>query len=340
MTEDKNEELLAKRRERMVEGQIISRGIKDERVIRAMRKIPRHLFVPADMIDYAYNDEPVPIGEGQTISQPYIVAYMTEALNLKESDRVLEIGTGSGYQSAVLAEIVKEVYTVEIIASLSHRAQELLTRLGYKNIYYKIIEINKEKNSFKFTFNEKPNKILFNPLSNIPINLSNYYAFNNIIDEFHNLIIIYGTARQIEANHTIALRYQIVLADAYTEILPPVKKDSEVNSELAYNNDLIILGHPSDNSFLNKIINKIPVSFKHNMFIYNNRTYAEPDDGLILTLPNPFNPKRIMYLIIANSALQLYKMTSKFYRGPNYAIYKSDKIIEEGYTTLPAIYQE
>ncbi len=138
MTEDKNEELLAERRERMVEGQIISRGIKDERVIRAMRKIPRHLFVPADMIDYAYNDEPVPIGEGQTISQPYIVAYMTEALNLKESDRVLEIGTGSGYQSAVLAEIVKEVYTVEIIASLSHRAQELLTRLGYKNIYYKI----------------------------------------------------------------------------------------------------------------------------------------------------------------------------------------------------------
>lgn len=123
---------------RMVETQIIARGIKDERIVAAMKKVPRHLFVPSDMIDYAYNDEPVPIGEGQTISQPYIVAYMTEALNLKPEDKVLEIGTGSGYQTAILAEMVSEVYTVEIIASLSLRAQELLTKLGYQNIHFKI----------------------------------------------------------------------------------------------------------------------------------------------------------------------------------------------------------
>jgi len=125
-------------RERMVETQIISRGVKDERVIAAMRQIPRHLFVPSEVIDYAYNDEPVPIGEGQTISQPYIVAYMTEMLNLKEKDKVLEIGTGSGYQTAILASIAQEIYTVEIIASLSLRAQELLAQLGYRNIYFKI----------------------------------------------------------------------------------------------------------------------------------------------------------------------------------------------------------
>lgn len=123
---------------RMVETQIIARGIKDERVVAAMKKVPRHLFVPSDMIDYAYNDEPVPIGEGQTISQPYIVAYMTEALNLKAEDKVLEIGTGSGYQTAILAEIVSEVYTIEIIATLSLRAQELLAKLGYQNIHFKI----------------------------------------------------------------------------------------------------------------------------------------------------------------------------------------------------------
>jgi len=123
---------------KMVETQIISRGIKDERVIAAMKKVPRHLFVPAEMVDYAYNDEPVPIGEGQTISQPYIVAYMTEVLQLQPEDRVLEIGTGSGYQTAILAELVKEVYTVEIIASLSLRAQEVLGKLGYRNIYFKI----------------------------------------------------------------------------------------------------------------------------------------------------------------------------------------------------------
>ncbi|MGQ9470263.1 MAG: protein-L-isoaspartate(D-aspartate) O-methyltransferase [Candidatus Aminicenantales bacterium] len=126
------------RRERMVTDQIINRGVKDEKVIRAMRRIPRHLFVPREMVEYAYNDEPVAIGEGQTISQPYIVAYMTEVLNLSENDRVLEIGTGSGYQTAVLAEIAKEVYTVEIIPSLSLKAKELLANLGYSNVFFKI----------------------------------------------------------------------------------------------------------------------------------------------------------------------------------------------------------
>lgn len=132
------EEDWGERRERMVADQIISRGVKDEKVIAAMRRIPRHLFVPPEAINYAYNDEPVAIGEGQTISQPYIVAYMTEALNLTGGERVLEIGTGSGYQTAVLAEIAKEVYTVEIIPSLSLKAQELLTSLGYKNVFFKI----------------------------------------------------------------------------------------------------------------------------------------------------------------------------------------------------------
>ena len=125
-------------RERMVQSQIRARGIKDERVLEAMRKIPRHKFVSKSMRSYAYNDEPLPIGEGQTISQPYIVAYMTEVLQLKEDERVLEVGTGSGYQAAVLAEIVKEVYTVEIMESLSLKAQKVLKELGYKNIYFKV----------------------------------------------------------------------------------------------------------------------------------------------------------------------------------------------------------
>lgn len=121
-------------REVMVREQIISRGIKDKPVLEAMKKIPRHLFVDESLKDRAYGDHPLPIGEGQTISQPYVVALMTEALNLKPDDRVLEIGTGSGYQAAVLAEIVKEVYTIEIREGLSLRASELLNRLGYKNI--------------------------------------------------------------------------------------------------------------------------------------------------------------------------------------------------------------
>jgi protein-L-isoaspartate(D-aspartate) O-methyltransferase len=125
-------------RERMVKSQIEAREIKDKNVLEAMRMIARHKFVSEDMKSFAYNDEPLPIGEGQTISQPYIVAYMTEMLHLKKEDRVLEVGTGSGYQAAILAEMAREVYTIEIIESLSLKAQEVLKELGYTNIYFKI----------------------------------------------------------------------------------------------------------------------------------------------------------------------------------------------------------
>ncbi|MBC8357463.1 MAG: protein-L-isoaspartate(D-aspartate) O-methyltransferase [Candidatus Aminicenantes bacterium] len=126
------------KRENMVQNQLRARGVKDRKVLDVMRKIPRHEFVPENMKSYAYQDEPLPIGEGQTISQPYIVAYMTEVLALKGAEKVLEIGTGSGYQAAILAELVKEVFTVEVISPLSVKAQEVLKKLGYKNIYFKI----------------------------------------------------------------------------------------------------------------------------------------------------------------------------------------------------------
>ncbi|MGB9765080.1 MAG: protein-L-isoaspartate(D-aspartate) O-methyltransferase [Candidatus Saccharicenans sp.] len=128
----------AEERKKMVELQIIKRGIKDKKVLEAMNRVPRHLFVPEEMRDLAYSDEPLPIGEGQTISQPFIVAYMTEALKLSGGEKVLEIGTGSGYQTAILAEIVHEVYTVELLSVLSERAQEILKELGYKNIKFLI----------------------------------------------------------------------------------------------------------------------------------------------------------------------------------------------------------
>ncbi len=125
-------------RSNMVEVQIRARGVKDDRVLAAMRKVPRHLFVPAELRPYAYGDEPLPIGEGQTISQPYIVAYMTAALELKGTEKVLEVGTGSGYQAAVLAEIVPVVFTVELISLLSEKAQTVLESLGYTNVRYRI----------------------------------------------------------------------------------------------------------------------------------------------------------------------------------------------------------
>jgi protein-L-isoaspartate(D-aspartate) O-methyltransferase len=121
-------------REQMVREQIEDRGIRDPRVLAAMRKVPRHLFVPPEEQDEAYIDYPLPIGHAQTISQPYVVAYMTEALELKPGDRVLEIGTGSGYQAAILAEMAAEVYSIEIVEALAKEAAARLHRLGYSNV--------------------------------------------------------------------------------------------------------------------------------------------------------------------------------------------------------------
>jgi protein-L-isoaspartate(D-aspartate) O-methyltransferase len=119
---------------RMVDSQIKNRGIRDVRVLKAMRSVPRHEFVPASIQWEAYTDQPLPIGHSQTISQPYIVAYMTEALELDSTEKVLEIGTGSGYQAAILAEIADSVYTIEIVEALAEKASKTLKSLGYQNI--------------------------------------------------------------------------------------------------------------------------------------------------------------------------------------------------------------
>lgn len=125
-------------RDRMVSEQIISRGIKDQAVLAAMRRIPRHRFVPALYSALAYNDSPLLIGHGQTISQPYIVALMSDALSLQGAKKVLEIGTGSGYQAAVLAEIVPDVFTIEIVEPLATEAAQTLAELGYRNIHTRV----------------------------------------------------------------------------------------------------------------------------------------------------------------------------------------------------------
>lgn len=124
-------------RHNMVEKQIKARGITDKLVLDALNKVERHLFVPESYKTEAYGDFPLPIGEGQTISQPYIVAYMTEVLKLNKTEKVLEIGTGSGYQAAILAECAREVYTIELVEILGKRAEKLLLQLGYKNVFVK-----------------------------------------------------------------------------------------------------------------------------------------------------------------------------------------------------------
>ncbi|MBI4459556.1 MAG: protein-L-isoaspartate(D-aspartate) O-methyltransferase [Acidobacteria bacterium] len=127
----------AAQREHMVRTQIEARGVRDERVLAAMHAVPRHLFVPSDLRDEAYSDKPLPIGEDQTISQPYIVAFMTELLRPEPDDVVLEVGTGSGYQAAVLASLVRQVYTIELIPRLARAAGQRLADLKFDNVTVK-----------------------------------------------------------------------------------------------------------------------------------------------------------------------------------------------------------
>lgn len=131
-------EQFAAQRELMVSAQLRARGISDERVLAAMARVPRQEFIADEYREQAYEDHPVPIGEGQTLSQPYIVAIMLEALSLTGSEKVLEIGTGSGYQTALLAELAGEVYSLERHASLAHSAEDVLHRLGYGNVHVRV----------------------------------------------------------------------------------------------------------------------------------------------------------------------------------------------------------
>ena len=138
LSEGIDEDRYIERRWDMVENQIVSRGIQDARVIKAMLKVKRHLFVPKEYLDSAYSDKPIPIEKKQTVSQPYMVALMTELLNSSPGKKILEIGTGSGYQSAILAETGCDLYTIEIIEDIAVNARKTLEKLGYSNIKYRI----------------------------------------------------------------------------------------------------------------------------------------------------------------------------------------------------------
>ncbi|MBI2472816.1 MAG: protein-L-isoaspartate(D-aspartate) O-methyltransferase [Planctomycetes bacterium] len=133
-----DEDTFAHQRKRMVEEQIAYRGVTDKGVLAAMETVPRHFFIPEENRLYSYYDQPIPVGFGQTISQPYIVAFMTELLNLEKDDVVLEVGTGSGYQAAILSTLVKQVYTIEIIEGLGKEAAKRLKAMGYNNVEVRI----------------------------------------------------------------------------------------------------------------------------------------------------------------------------------------------------------
>jgi len=196
------------------------------------------------------------------------------------------------------------------------------------------IEVKNAEESVSFTFKEKPLSVVFNAGNDIPVPQENFYTFSNYFDDFHHAIFVYGTSRQIEANHTLTIRYRDTLADRYTEILPPVKKDSEVSEEELAAHDVFVLGGIADNGLMERIVKKLGLSVGKNFFQWQGKTYSEADDGLFTAFPNPFNPQKTVYLVIANSALQLYQMTKQYNSMPSWAVFKKDEMVEKGYHSV------
>jgi len=163
------------------------------------------------------------------------------------------------------------------------------------------------------------------------VDMKNYYTLSNFFDDFQNTAIVYGTNRQIEANHTMALQWQTTLADTYSEILPHIMKDSEINRDELSRKDLFVLGDIAGNRLLAGIADKLGIDLGRNYFRWQGRTYGDEDDGLIVVFPNPYNPKKVVYVIIANSSLQLYRMTRTYRRLPSWAVCKGEKIVNKGY---------
>jgi hypothetical protein len=194
-----------------------------------------------------------------------------------------------------------------------------------------MVEVTGAEQVFTFTLKQKPLKVVFNAGNDIPAARDNFYTFSNHYEDFHHTIFVYGTSRQIEANHTLALRYREVLADRYMEILAPVKKDSEVDeSELAAH-DIFVLGGAADNGLMKIMAEKLGLIPGKNFFQWQGKTYGDADDGLFVVYPNPYNAEKVVYLAIANSALQLYRMTNSYNRIPSWAIFKGERIVKQGY---------
>jgi hypothetical protein len=194
------------------------------------------------------------------------------------------------------------------------------------------IRIEGPKSTATFTVPEKPRRVVFDALADFPVATDRHHAFSSFAEDFTRTLIVYGTGRQIEANHTLALRFQQVLADAFSEILPPVVQDAEVDEAALAAHDLFVLGDPRDNALLARLLPQLPVEAGPGFFRFQGQTYADGGDGVYLALPSPFAPKRVLHVVLANSPLQLHEMTKTYRAGvPAWAVFRGEKAEKEGH---------
>ena len=192
-------------------------------------------------------------------------------------------------------------------------------------------EVPGERTTVELDLPSRPSRVLFNAGWDFPVRHERFYTWASWPEDFHRTLIVYGTSREIEANHTLALRFQSTLADGFSEILPPVVKDCELSAADAAGHDLVVLGQREDNVLLERLADRLPVETGKNFFRWRGRTYSAPDDGLLIVLPNPSNPARVLYLFLANSALELHAMTRTYpINLPSWALFKGDEVKDKG----------
>ena len=187
------------------------------------------------------------------------------------------------------------------------------------------------------TLKDRPLGVTLNPNLDFPLERGEFYQLNNLFDDFKPLLIVYGTQRQIEANHTLGLNYRTVLGDTFTEWLVGIAKDGEVGPRDLEAHDLVLLGGPADNWLTARTLDRLGIRWKRNAIVWKDKTYGDDEDGLILSLPSPYAPQRVVYLILANSALQLHFMTQRYQALPTWALFKRDKVEAKGYLPPPGM---
>lgn len=239
--------------------------------------------------------------------------------------------TGKGWELTVkLTQVAGEPY--HLFGSLEI-ASDKLRRI-------EPFELRTEGKTITFTLPEKPTAVTFNAGADFPVKAENPFAWSNQLDHFDKLLLVHGSSRQVEANRSLGLLYQHSLAEAMTEVLPELKPDAEVSAEDLKTRDLVLFGGPEENSLLARLAveHKLPVSFLKGGFTWQGKTYTRPEEGLVLTLPNPWNPERVLYLMTANSRLQLWQMTKAFTRGiPAWGLFKGSEVTARGSFANPGL---
>jgi len=233
-----------------------------------------------------------------------------------------------------------EGWTVKLSVTQKATTFDFLTTVGVqtdKQVLWRVVHVGPAGAQVSWDLKEQPKRVIFNVGNDIPVRRSNYRTLANLFDDFKSLMVVYGTSRQIEAEHTLALRYQTITADTFTESLPPVRQDAEVGDADFSSSDVVFVGVGSDNSALVRTAEKLGVTVGRNSFTWEGRVYADPEDGLQAAFINPWNPSRMVILCVANSALELYQMTKRHQfpgaspTAPSWAVFKGETVVEKGF---------